>query len=24
VCDRLHFQAHHHSLRIFGRCDRCR
>lgn len=24
VCDRLHFQAEHHSLRIFGKCERCR
>jgi Fur family ferric uptake transcriptional regulator len=24
VCDRLNFEAHQHSLRIFGKCERCR
>ncbi|RJP20828.1 MAG: transcriptional repressor [Candidatus Abyssobacteria bacterium SURF_5] len=24
VCDRLKFLAEHHSLRIFGKCERCR
>jgi Fur family ferric uptake transcriptional regulator len=23
VCDSLNFQAEHHSLRIFGRCENC-
>jgi len=23
VCDRLKFRAQHHSLRIFGRCEKC-
>ncbi len=24
VCDRLNFQAQRHSLRIFGKCEKCR
>jgi Fur family ferric uptake transcriptional regulator len=24
VCDQMKFKAQHHSLRIFGRCERCR
>lgn len=23
VCDRLNFRAQHHSLRIFGKCEKC-